>query len=738
MCLKFIKEKAKKSVAFALALMMAGMVTAPAYAETTKGYFGREVKITHESKERFVSNATFYDYYSDSQVGTTKDALPITDAQKSAKANPLSAVNTFQKFNNVLMNTMKYTDATQTPTKNPLYQGYFVLGMTKEHSGNIKKTANFDLDNHGAWWKSSAEKGLVDSRLTTDSQGNTYITTSNPDNGKSAKLPYFDKELLTSTTFDNSELTLGSVKEKVSFPFRPVEQKGVTYYEFDSAKDVVRFNEEGDLVYKGTDASQQVVDVNGKPGFFPYNEASKAKKNQALNFGFGAKIEVPFSTTKDGKVDGQDIVFEFTGDDDVWVYIDGELALDMGGAHKVISGSINLATMKSKVKGKTYTLSDAVKTKIRDTSKTHTLTLFYLERGEWQSNMKIKFNLPEPNNITVANEIKTSNVNSTFLEETKKAIENEKFVIGLTDKNLNEFDEQVLTDKEYVSYTNEFKYNDTLQLKISGLKDTNRKLADLYDTTYTLSDSKEVISTKKKAQVTDGRAKTNDAFIFRNKNNTSTPFILAQYVNEVATGKLELTNSVSSIITENDEFQYSVSYCDVFGVTSEAKFYSGEYTVIDTKGTKTKKTTTDGKIVLKANEKAEIEGIPAGTRVAVQNDKMDAAYSIEAIDTTSNLEAQNDKALAQGVINKKNNEVIFATSAQGGVKPEEGVYQGGDNNSTKDKQTKETKKLDPNALDESPKTGDEFKSLFLIAIMAAVLALATGTTLVIRKKVANK
>ena len=737
MCLKFIKEKTKKAVAFALALMMAGMVAAPAYAETTKGYFGREVKITHESKERFVSNATFYDYHSDSQVGTTKDALPITDAQKSAKSNPLSAVNTFQKFNNVLLKTMKYTDATQTPTKNPLYQGYFVLGMTNEHSGNIKKTANFDLDNHGGWWKSSAETGLVDSRLTTDSQGNTYITTSNPDNGKSAKLPYFDKELLTSTTFDNSELTLGSVKEKVSFPFRPVEKKGVTYYEFDSSKDVVRFNEDGDLEYKGTAASQQVVDVNGKPGFFPYNQASKDKKNQALNFGFGAKVEVPFCTTKDGKINGQDIVFEFTGDDDVWVYIDGELALDMGGAHKVIDGSINLATMKSKVKGKSYTLSDAVKTKIRDTSKTHTLTLFYLERGEWQSNMKIKFNLPEANNITVANEIKTTKVNNTFLEATKKAIENEKFVIGLTDKNLNEFDEQVLTNKEYVSYTNEFKYNDTLQLKISGLKDTNRKLADLYDTTYTLSDSKEVISTKKKAQVTDGRAKTKDAFIFRNKKNTSTPFILAQFVNEVATGKLELTNSVSSIITENDEFQYSVSYCDVFGVTSEAKFYSGEYTVIDTKGTKTKKTTTDGKIVLKANEKAEIEGIPAGTRVAVQNDKMDAAYSIEAIDSTSNIEVQKDKALAQGTINKKNNEVIFALAAQGGKKVEEGVYQGGDKKNN-DKQKKETKKTNPNALDKSPKTGDEYKSVLLIAIMAAALALATGTTLVIRKKVANK
>ena len=164
MCLKFIKEKAKKSVAFALALLMAGMVTVPAYADTTKGYFGREVKITHESKDRFVSNATFYDYYSDSQVGTTKDALPITDAQKSAKKNNLSAVNTFQKFNNVLLNAMKYTDNNQTPTKDPLYQGYFALGMTKDHSGNINKTANFDLDNHGGWWKGTAVQGLVDSR----------------------------------------------------------------------------------------------------------------------------------------------------------------------------------------------------------------------------------------------------------------------------------------------------------------------------------------------------------------------------------------------------------------------------------------------------------------------------------------------------------------------------------------------------------------------------------------------
>ena len=82
MCLKFIKGKAKKAVAFSLALLMAGMSVAPnvAYAEVTKGLYGKEVKITHESKTRYVANATFYDYYSDSQVGNCAKPGKITDA----------------------------------------------------------------------------------------------------------------------------------------------------------------------------------------------------------------------------------------------------------------------------------------------------------------------------------------------------------------------------------------------------------------------------------------------------------------------------------------------------------------------------------------------------------------------------------------------------------------------------------------------------------------------------------
>ena len=432
MCLKFIKGKAKKAIAFSLALLMAGMSVAPsvAYAEVTKGLFGKEVKITHESKTRYVANATFYDYYSDSQVGTCANPGKITDALKSAGNS--GVINTFQKFNNVLLKTMQYGDKTNSPAKYPLYQGYFTSSMKAEDTGNIfdksnnavNEASNFWLGSNGGQGKAAATQGLVDSKLKYDCKGESYITTTNPDNGKSAMLPYFNKDLLTSTTFDNSELALGNVKEKVSFPFRQSVENEVTYYEFDSSKDVVRFNKDGKLEYKGTDAAEQVKDTKGNPGFFPYNSA-KESNSESLNFGFGAKIEIPFTVTENGKINGQDIVFEFEGDDDVWVFIDDTLAMDLGGGHEKVSGKINLAQGKTEVSmvknnsvafasrdralcsGITRSLSsltdlntltgsktnlmkslgEEVQTKLKDTTKVHYLTVYYLERGERESNM---------------------------------------------------------------------------------------------------------------------------------------------------------------------------------------------------------------------------------------------------------------------------------------------------------------------------------------------------------------
>ena len=721
MCLKFIKGKMKKVVAFSLALLMAGVCVAPAaYAETTKGYVGKEVKITHESKDRFVANATFYDYYSDSQVGAGKEPLEITDALKSASYVETKAVNTFQKFNNQLLKTMNYGNPDKTPTKTPLYQGYFVNFMGEKATGGIfstikpsvNKASGFDMSAHGGITKCFVKQGLVDNRLSTDSKGSTYITTSNSKNGKTAKLPYFDKEYLTTTTFENSELTLGSVKEKVSFPFRQQQVKNVTYYEFDSSKDVVRFNDDGELEYKGTKASEQVKDAKGKAGFFPYNNPSDSKSNK-LNFGFGTKIEIPFTTTKNGKINGQDIIFEFKGDDDVWVFIDGEMAIDLGGSHNQVSGRLNMKTMQVSVTGKPVKkVSDTVRTKLKDTTKAHTLTFYYMERGEWQSNMKIRFNLPEPNNMTVVNEVKSEAVNKVFLEEAKKVSDDDKFVYGITDKDLNEYDEQVLTDREYVSYTNEFKYNDKMQLKLNGLKDTNRSLKELYNTKYVLSDSRKTISSRKSTEVVDSNLKDTKAFVFRNKDNVLTPFLLASFENQIATGDLEITSSVIGKADKKDKFEYVVVYSNVFGGDSEATYYGGEYTVVDTKGNKTKKTAVEGKVILKANERVIIEGIPTNTKVAVQQVRVDDEYKMDTIDTTDNFEVNKDEAVVSGTIKKNSNEIIFAMNS-----------------------SIEETKANADKYDNTPSTGDSSKLLFwMINVIAAVGVIGITIIVIYRKK----
>lgn len=714
MCLRLLKGKAKKSIAFALALLMAGLITTPAFAETTKGFVGKEVKITHESKERYVANATFYDYYSDSQVGTGSTPQPITDALKSATYNGYKAVNTFTKFNNQLLKSMNYGDASKSPTTTPLYQGYFVDDMSKEDTGNIygdwswwtNIKSNFDMSAHGGYTKLFIKEGLVDSTLKTDEAGNTYITTSNPNNGQSAKLPYFDKDFLTSTTFEGSELTLGSVKEKVSFPFRKEVKNGVTTYKFDSSEDVVRFNADGKLEYKGTKDSEKVKDAKGNAGFFPYNSPADSE-SERLNFGFGVKVEIPFCTTEDGKINGQDIKFEFSGDDDVWVFIDGELALDMGGSHNVVDGNINFADKKANGKGLfSKKLSDAVISKLNDTTKVHTLTLYYMERGEWQSNMKLTFNLPEPNNFTVVNQVSSCKVNKTFLEEAKKVSAADRFVVGLTDKNLNEYDEQALDNKEYVSYTNEFKYNDIMQLKINGLKDTTRVLNDLYNTKYTLSDSKETIKTDNSVVVVDDENAKTESFVFRNKSNTSTPFLLASFENQIATGTLKIANKINGATNKKDTFEYTLVYSNVFGGASEAAYYQGEYTVVGEKGKTETKTAVDGKIVLKANETAEINGIPTTTKVAVQQSKLGNVYTLDKINVSDNFQIDSKEAIAVGNINKTNNEITFAIDS-----------------------------ANEDEYDKSPKTGDSSAMAFwMINAIAAIGVLGITGIIIYRRK----
>ena len=448
--------------------------------------------IIYNGEELYVANATFYDYYSDTQVTSSSTPGKITDALDNSK-------NTFSKFNTKIMELLHYNNSSLCPAKYPLYQGR--PGMKSDMS-HICSSSNEQININSNYWYGaqggqnsvSATQGLIDLKLAYDSYGNSCVTQSNPANGKSAILPFFDKKLLTTNTFDNSNLPLGKVIENVSF--RRVKKNDIIYYEFYSGIDTVRLNTNNQLDYLGmNNKNEQVLDAEGNPGFFPYNTKSEST-SPSLNFGHGVKIEIPFNMTKDGKLNNSDIIFEFSGDDDVWVFIDDELVLDIGGNHGEVSGNINFAKGTSTVsmvknndiafssrtlgrvdnitngliKNKTSQFTKTLLTQLKNTSKVHTLTMFYMERGLNVANMKLRFNLPEPTKFTVTNTLDTSNVGETFKTETLKIANKDEFLYDIVDNTLQKPYEFSLLTNENILFIEEFNKKDSLTLQEKGLK----------------------------------------------------------------------------------------------------------------------------------------------------------------------------------------------------------------------------------------------------------------------------
>lgn len=169
------------------------------------------------------------------------------------------------------------------------------------------------------------------------------------------------------------------------------------YYGFDADSQYATYDE---ALNKFTWRYQRCTDQSSTPCFAPFGDGSEHDK-----YSFGMNLDAEFYMPEGGKVNNQAMVFDFTGDDDVWVFIDGVLVLDLGGIHQALDGSINFATGditydKTQSHGDTPagTITQAFK-KAGETwdptpYKTHHLSFFYLERGDGGSNCKIKFNLP--------------------------------------------------------------------------------------------------------------------------------------------------------------------------------------------------------------------------------------------------------------------------------------------------------------------------------------------------------
>lgn len=426
-------------------------------------------------------SSTLYDYYSDYELNGKEVS---TDTNSDAQVSQRNWV-TFREFDQALSDYYTATGKTAWDQLVPIYTGHFqpdylkgtlfssiantlnLYGWSSSGTSYNKfmATENSGMDvNGGEGMYAKASQGLVGSSLKGYQDGSlgtgTLLT-----NDSSAALPHFNKSFLEGKNSKNA--VLGSVYENVAFPFTQEADpyyKDVNYYTFDSARESVYYrtdaNGEGYLEDVGTDSKSMNVnsnsgtsDISTTYGYFPFNEDSASKNAKTYDYGFGTKLEFQFKLNNNGDVDSAygtngkaaPTIFKFSGDDDVWVFIDGKLVLDLGGSHGQVQGAINFssdlsgtAQYPSTVKGATVSatvpansiwVSDTKATAGTSTpydlsslnlqdGKKHTLTLYYMERGMWESNMMIQFNMSIEKTLTVKKDWK--NYDGSDLADSKK------------------------------------------------------------------------------------------------------------------------------------------------------------------------------------------------------------------------------------------------------------------------------------------------------------------------------
>lgn len=370
----------------------------------------------------FYVNSTFYDYYSDVEMeGTNRKTLTGGFASANGSDDKIQA----RKFNQAIKAYFQNTSLATSSWQSPLYFGEFTGAGTSD-------LLNFKWsNNNGAENNNQARLGLVNSKLVDNK-----LMMGTDNGGQGVEAPYFNKEFLrgNNSLGDN----IGYVFENVQFPF--VKNATTGYWEFNSyeASQTLRMKQTAGGKYfldqvgasagvKGSIANP--ITATAQTNFFPFNDVSESGNAKQLNYAFGARIEIPFYMTEDGKVKldantSKDITFDFQGDDDVWVFIDDNLILDIGGDHGAVSGSINFAactatTTGNRLKAGTDSTSEygtftTSFTRLSSTEQ-HTLTMFYMERGLWESNMYISFNFPKTNNLEVEKEIVTTDSDGNSL-----------------------------------------------------------------------------------------------------------------------------------------------------------------------------------------------------------------------------------------------------------------------------------------------------------------------------------
>ena len=467
-------------------------------------------------------STTLYDYYTDYELNGNN-----RNTYSSNEVNTQRGYVTFEQFDRALSNYYKqYADINKKPINYPLYTGHFQPNNWGSAFSGIASNLNlygWSTTEDDTYWRFIAVNNSAYA-LDDNHSGEHYKDTFQGLVGNQMKdgmpvmagtdlaEPHFNEAFLTGTNAEKA--VLGKVYKDVSFPFtqKPVftqnegdSESKAQYWYFDSNERSLYLKQDNanskyylEATKTGTSENPIYTDLNSQNrgsdnstednknnnqsrgyGFFPFNQKIMEENRNVnkYNYGFGAKLQFDFTLTDDGQVvvgtdeKGKDIKvpikFFFSGDDDVWVYIDGQLVLDVGGAHGKASGLLEFgdngtdntvtpyvssnkeggnvykddAENKfvyfngSKVtfdkKGKILDKDDKDKEFTLDKGTTHTLTMFYMERGMWESNMAVAFNFPDHNELQVEKMVDVSGVNDLF----KDSFQNQK-IFTFNIKNL--------------------------------------------------------------------------------------------------------------------------------------------------------------------------------------------------------------------------------------------------------------------------------------------------------------
>lgn len=440
----------------------------------------KPAEFTEEPDTKYVTS-TLYDYYTDYELnGKNRDTYKYNESNKASYRNWV----TFREFDQALSDYYKKANA-----QYPIYTGHFQptysdWGYTFDAISAALNLWGFnrDFENKSRFMainNSTINEDGVGTRYDYAYQGLVADTTSNGKatgepllKGTEIVEPHFNKEFLLGKNSKNAKL--GEVYDNVAFPFTKNqifdEDQGVDYWCFDSKDTTLYLKQNSEqnsdskyFLQESTDNRERSVNVNassspqGHYGYFPFNETADPGVASTYNYGFGTKLQMDFTLTDDGKVETKNadgtkgrtsIKFFFSGDDDVWVFIDGKLALDVGGAHGKVSGLLEFGKADDKnnsvtayvskvkkggtsgndkdgnnpVKAVTYkgeTISFYAESTplvaentplVLAKGQKHTLTMYYMERGMWESNMAVAFNFPDNNELQVQKEVDLTNV----------------------------------------------------------------------------------------------------------------------------------------------------------------------------------------------------------------------------------------------------------------------------------------------------------------------------------------